>query len=491
MNIDIVKELVSRDISSVRWKIANAIRDGHKTDSAQDLLIATYAALTDGAASPDLPDTVKAEVSKYSDIAGSINDTIDRDDLLAFLLYAEYDDGLKMAEPSSSVSTLAANLLNICADDVCAELGNTHGVLVRDLFVRGVNTLYVTDAADVLTYLRADILGVTIKKYDRSVKYTKLIGITPIYSGKLDDSYTSMIDVIKSSDAESALFVPSGFTVDPSRFCVEFRKSILDKLTCVVTLPHGICQKSMVNTSLLVLGRDSDSVTMVDAREIYSGDRRNLYLSNLDISKILDASKYSTGISCISTNTEIAQSYYVISPSKYINIPEVKNAMKLIDFINQIYISKNIEDAKDCKNAVVIFGSRVLMYDPNEEYPKAAYVVDLDSEKLLAKYVYYFLTSPNGKAVRQSASTSVTGILRKSEIESLDIPVVPVAEQIAIIEKAEQLEKTISDAQLELDNLFSGIYSIRSPGWQSNHSHRALIDFVLTSFPVLSFCNVL
>lgn len=128
--------------------------------------------------------------------------------------------------------------------------------------------------------------------------------------------------------------------------------------------------------------------------------------------------------------------------------------MKLIDATVHMYYSAKLENAKSAKNAIYFVGKRVRLLDQDVELPRSAVVVDLNPEKILAKYAYYFFNSPIGNDVINHGGSGVTNILHHRDVENLDIPDMSIEEQQELITKADNLVHTIEDAQAELDRLF-------------------------------------
>lgn len=462
MDASIVMKLATYDVKSIARDLQKAVSDSVVSGEDYDFLFTAYLLIKfkdteiteDSIASLSVPDYTKSDLCKVIPLIDSIKNVVSDEELLAFFLYAEAPNSEKLLYPNSSVVSLSTELLKVGSKTSCCELGNTHGEFIREAYIRGVNEVAVTDNADALTYLRADVLGCTLTEFDESKKYDANLYITGQISANISESEHRIIRMLAESEANAVVFVPSAVTFTNAPDVVRTRNFISKSAASVIQMTAGICNYTHASTCLIVLGANSDSIRFVNAQDIYSGKHRDVYLADSDIKDIISAVNSDTDISVIVSCDDLTNTNYELLPSKYTNIPEVKNAMKLIDATVHMYYSAKLENAKSAKNAIYFVGKRVRLFDPDVELPRSAVVVDLNPEKILAKYAYYFFNSPIGNDVINHGGSGVTNILHHRDVENLDIPTMSIKEQQELITKADSLVNTIEEAQADLDSLF-------------------------------------
>ena len=281
-----------------------------------------------------------------------------------------------------------------------------------------------------------------------------LVYITGQISANISESEHRIIRMLAESEANAVVFVPSAVTFTNAPDVVWTRNFIYKYVASVIQMTAGICNYSHASICLIVLGANSDNIRFVNAQDIYSGKHRDVYLADSDIKDIIASANSDTEISVTVSCDELIKNNYELLPSTYTNVPEVKNAMKLIDATVQMYYSAKLENAKSAKNAIYFVGKRVRLFDPDVELQRSAVVVDLNPEKILAKYAYYFFNSPIGNDVINHGGSGAVNILHHRDVENLDIPAMSIEEQQELITKADNLVHTIEEAQADLDSLF-------------------------------------
>lgn len=130
----------------------------------------------------------------------------------------------------------------------------------------------------------------------------------------------------------------------------EFRKDLIRRglLEGVILLPQGMLNNSAVQTALIVIRSNNDTVNMVDATDFAVRGRRTNSFSKETIQKILEL--YYTGrthssLPAVSTNSvkvtikEIADNGYSFEPTRYILKERLQyiNEVKLSDFTSRIF----------------------------------------------------------------------------------------------------------------------------------------------------------
>ena len=182
----------------------------------------------------------------------------------------------------------------------------------------------------------------------------------------------------------------------------------------IIALPEKLYSNTAISSTLIVLSHGNKSVNFIDATGIFTPFRRVNQLSEENISKILNAVKKRSSISCTVKNDEIVANNYELYPRNYTEKrPVTVNAVPFSELISRITRGAQIKatelDSLVCENAT---DTRLLMLSDMSKgiiSEKLPYLSKLDK-----RYVKYcakdgnIILSKNGYPVK-TAVASISG----------------------------------------------------------------------------------
>lgn len=162
----------------------------------------------------------------------------------------------------------------------------------------------------------------------------------------------------------------------------------------------------------------------------------------------------------------------VHEPSRnVVGVMRTKNVQQELDLDDVVYIPKTLAKRQDqmirsgdtlisSANSWAIVGKCCWVPDLTEDYAIGGFITGIRviSEHLDARYLYRWLSSPRTQAVLRSTANQTTNIanLNLRRCEALEVPLPPIVEQrriAAILDQADALRATRSQAMKMLDNL--------------------------------------
>lgn len=290
------------------------------------------------------------------------------------------------------------------------------------------------------------------------------------------------------------------------------------RVEAIITLPERMYRGTTLSISLIVLSQHNTSIKMVDARKLGTSINRKLVeLSNQDIDTIMNALGKNSEISRDVSLDELAKNYYNWLPSRYLMMDKVQvnNGASLKDLAISFHrgnpkIHRDLKDLKsdeptECQyllaqdiqdNRVVdslqyikpidetlyrtealktgdLLVTRIAPFKvavvPDVKQQKIfvngnIYFITLDKEKVNPIYAMLYLNSAQGKLALNALSPGgVLSSLSLKDLESIQIPMIPMAEQEkiatkyqALITELDALKKQEDDIQDEISQLLEG-----------------------------------
>lgn len=465
MTVEKLNSLRQHDVSKIQCKLADKVRGRVKPYDVETLLVAAYLALRadrNNSVSSDifskfdeeLRERIEKDLSLYEEIAKAMNEAVSKDELLSFFLLGEYMDTDRNIEPQACVCRLIARLLDVQETDSVAEIGNTHGAFIVEAAGCGIRAVY-GNSFDTVARLRADMLGVQLRAVEQDKVYDKSVIIHPIYDNKHADTvYDEIVHDAKLSKT-SAVFVLNGFTFSTKRSDVERRKQIFGRVKDVIELPVGMCKRSMVNTSIMMIGDVSQEIRLIDAKNVYSGDGKYRYLSDGDVESIYNMVYSDAEPTKTMDKSEIDQDKCIILPSYYYNTTAGRPMLNVSETAVSVYGRRDLLNLDKYENGLVFSRRGISVLTEETDISMASLVVLLDKSKLLAEYAALFFDTKAGQDIIRSISyTSTMPMWTKSMLEMISVPEISIEDQKKTIAKANALKETIDDATNKLNSLF-------------------------------------
>ena len=367
MNIDELQKLRNINISKVRYDLMTAYKD---IPSGLIYTIAYIIAKTGGKETENFNSFIEEyniEMQLYNilsqvrdkwDIVNEISKTCSADECKSFLLY---DDSLFLSEhfgvTPSSVSLLAAKLMNISAGKRVADLCTGTLSFIRQCISMGINCNYlgseISSQALNINMLRADILGnVTITSEDSlklSGKYDyvfchSVFGVKWKYyypdcghSASADWLFAQKCIELLNEGGKAVCIMTNGSTRNQCDLKMRERFINSGYIETIIALPGKIYSNTAIPSTLMVFSKGNKSVNFVDASDDFTPTRRVNILSDQNISQILSAVGRNTPISCVVPNEKIADNDYELYPENYTEKPtEVVNSVPFSELISRI-----------------------------------------------------------------------------------------------------------------------------------------------------------
>lgn len=137
-------------------------------------------------------------------------------------------------------------------------------------------------------------------------------------------------------DGKAVVIIPNGTA--SSSIEKQIRELIINAglIETVIELPQRLFIGTNVATTMLVLSKNNDKINFVDAKNIFTAERRNNVLTNENISTIVSAIGTKSDISDVVSVEEVIKAGSVLIASKYINSVVVENGVPFEQLIKKI-----------------------------------------------------------------------------------------------------------------------------------------------------------
>ena len=464
-------------------------------------------------------------------------------ELKSIILYTEDYVAPKVSQNFTtppSLTRLAVKLLDIKPNDMAADIGTGTGTFLREAFNAEPAAIYtgmdIDREAVSVAEVRAEVMGKNVTVVMQNVfhaeqlagKYEKIFANLPF--GLRLHNADGAEDYLKKSgvDAQSSKLVSSDWIYakavldclkdNGTAVCVMSNGSmysLADKpirthlvrsgnIKAVVSLPEKLFDYTAVPVSLVILGRGSGDVIMVDARNMCRRERRQNVITESDANNIADvlSGRLAGGVTV--SVEKLAANDFVLDPSKYEDgefnfksgwtLKEISSDLRrgaqftaaqldglvstepsqirylmlsniqdgMIEEDGLPYLSK-LEDKYDkfclkdgslviSKNGVP-FKSAVARVRNNEKILANGnlFILDLDKSQTEPYYVKAFLDSPVGEAAL--AALAQNGAIANISLEALKklrVPAADLKQQRAVAKKYETALAAIADMKAKL-----------------------------------------
>jgi len=287
----------------------------------------------------------------------------------------------------------------------------------------------------------------------------------------------------------------------------ELRKKLIEAgvIEGIVLLPANVFTNTGIQTTILIMSQNNESVRMVDASEMYSKGRRQHSLDQENVNEILQAYEKDTKVSRNISKKELGNNEYILNPQRYISAAiVVEEGLNFGDLCKSIHrgamisskeldqlsseeetkyrylklqnISegvideslpylKNIEKEheKYClKNNNLIISKispfKVTMAKVAENESILAngnlYFIDINSEKVNPLFVMIFLQSEKGMAeLNRFAKGTAMKSISIQDLKKIQIPDIPRKEQDRIADEYELLNDELSILAKQIEKI--------------------------------------
>lgn len=288
----------------------------------------------------------------------------------------------------------------------------------------------------------------------------------------------------------------------------ENRQQVLEReqLQAVITLLPGALGSTLTVAALLILSNDNQGVRLVDTTKFArSGMRYTLSTEKID--QILTFLKQDAANSCFVSNEEMIKNNSSWLPKQYFTAKEepIKNGVRLRQAVISLqrgytirrqmleelvstqptpYRYLRLQDLQDgqiqdsmlyltelsreMQRAVISSGDLILTR--NEPFKAAVFTggseeqvvangnlfyLQLDNTQFLPVYVMLYLNSPQGqRQLENKAAGSIIQSLSRKELENVEIPLRPLAEQEAIVKQYEEYLNQLNELKKQENKIY-------------------------------------
>ena len=317
----------------------------------------------------------------------------------------------------------------------------------------------------------------------------------------------------QNAEGKTVVIVPLGTLFKMGKLS-KVRDKILEtkKLKSVIELPGGLFRNTAIAVAVLVFSSDNNTVRMVNAMDLGCKNGRQNVLSENDIKTIMERLEMDVeGHSISVTHDMIKAQESSWLPSRYTLADEMKveNGVTLGKTMKHLRIGNMLRPSelsamtsteptlyqylrvKDINDGTIECGSYIsnikgedkvaiihedeLLITRNSPFKVAVvpaltttiianhntYMIELDKKKLHPVYVMLYLQSNQGKKqLEYRATGDRISILSRIAINDIEIPMIPMDEQLKIVEQYQALKTELVELQKQEKALRSRIESI-------------------------------
>lgn len=481
-------------------------------------------------------------------------DKYDKDTLKAYILFGNSLNDKYGTEDSTpdSLCKLAYNLLRIKPQDSVADLGTGKGTFILNSWFECPDAYYYGNEINTgyysIAYIRSKLMGnkVSIIQEDmfkiKSEKkfYDKIFSNYPfgmrlkdLRSGldyleqaknhypditkatSSDWVYNSLIISSLKEDGTAAAIMTNGGTwnsIDKPIREYFVRKGLIKS---VIALPEKLFGNTAISTVMIVFSNGNNNIRLVDAREMYIKGRRQNFIDQSNLKKIIEFYTHDSDCSRNITFEELKDNDFVINPIRYFKDNQtVKNGVPFETIIKRItrgapcsanqldkmisnkptkyhylmlanikdgIIDKELPYLKDIdlkyekyclKDGDIIlskngfpYKTAVAQFDPERKILANGnlYIIELDKQKARPYYVKAFLESEQGISALNSISVGATiPNIAIEQLKKMMIPLVSLEKQkeiedsyLSTLDEIELLKFKIDKALGSLKRIFS------------------------------------
>ncbi|HHT82260.1 MAG TPA: N-6 DNA methylase [Acholeplasmataceae bacterium] len=344
----------------------------------------------------------------------------------------------------------------------------------------------------------------------------KLNSRTPLFASlnlasSLDWAFiTILMSSLKDDGVGIALAHPSTFS---SLNSLSFRKHFIDNgyIEAVISLPSGLLNTTLIGPVIYKLSHNNKSVKFIDAKHIYSEERRRKTYDLSDIEKIINLLDQENDYAVNVSNKEIINNNYRLNPNQYLVKFEYEKSAQLGDLtnikrgfmltanqldnytsldetnikyiktsdINDGIISNNMESLKDDINELynyLVKNNNILLSRSGIPFKVAIYqkdefdvfaqgnlfILEVNEKLIYPPYLQAFLHSDEGqKALKHIATDGIYSLLTINKLKEVLIPMYEYEKQVKIgnkyllnIERIKEIEHQKKQVILNIGNQF-------------------------------------
>ena len=468
---------------------------------------------------------------------------IDKDELLNYFFDADIDDIYRTPHINAGLSRLILHLLDIKDNNSVANFGFNYGIFELNGLLINQNAHFISSLCNErilnnITELKSKSCKKTFElrpnfdlfKIKNSLKFDRIFTFAPLglqakslknddFMGKIYSEHpiyrksnlAEWFYVLKTlhhlqKDGTAVVLLSNGATWNS--LDNQIRRDLIRQkvIKAVISLPEKVIRGTNCPTTLLVLKRNSPTISMIDASNIFVSTRRLNVFEDYEIDKILSLIDTNTKTSKVVSIEDMQKEDFVLNPIRYTDNQNLKNTIPLKDLlIAPLTRGKNInavslDIASTAKNKnynfltlsdicnghieenltaiadinlntnkyfvnnldIVISKSapfKTAVMDKSNLLSKTIasdnmYILKLDTTKIEPYYLKAFFESEEGqKELKKVSSGTTTHILTKEQLENLQIPMTSLAEQHKIANEYKQIENEIIDLKQKLDIL--------------------------------------
>jgi len=315
-------------------------------------------------------------INEYYTLISKLSDDIEKDLLLAVILYSEPLRFTRVDEGSTpdGLSKLAIQLLKIEKDDIVLDMGSgvnsylsyvQESTECRNLCGVEINVDYVL-IASIKNYVLGNhaniILGNVISENYSHLNANKVFSNMPLgmrlpdYKNSLrsNSKLRKIFDKAKRTVSGDwincmaayqnmqeggrtvALIANAGLWNGSDMW---LRRELIETgvVEGVIQLPERLLSNTSIPLTALILSHNNKHIKMVDASEIVTKGRRQNTLEDKDVNKIIEAYFTEQSISKIVSKEEIFSNEYILIPNRYLeNENEIPNGICLGELCKSI-----------------------------------------------------------------------------------------------------------------------------------------------------------
>lgn len=342
-------------------------------------------------------------------------------------------------------------------------------------------------ALDVPDYIRND------------VRFMERVGDIPARNNA-DWLFTLAALDSQNVTGKTVVIVPLGSLFRTGKL-IKVRDKVLatKKLESVIELPSGLFRNTAIAVAVLVFSSDNNTVRMVNATDLGSKNGRQNVLSENDIKTIMERLEVDVEGHSISVTHDMIkaqESSWLSSRYTLADEMKVENGVTLGSTMKHLRMGKMLRSSdldamtsteptpyqylrvKDINDGTIECGSYIFKIEGEDEIAvihegellitrnspfKVAvvptltttiianhntYVIELDKKKLHPVYVMLYLQSKQGmKQLEYRATGDRIYILSRNAVKELEIPMIPIDEQLKIAKQYQALKKELSKIQ--------------------------------------------
>ena len=463
--------------------------------------------------------------------------------LLDYFFEADIDDIYRQPHINANLSKLVLNLLDIKDNNTVANFGFNYGIFELNGLLINQNAHFISPLCNErilnnITELKSKSCKKTFElrpnfdlfKISNSLRFDRIFTFAPLglqakslqnndFMGKIYSEHpiyrksnlAEWFYVLKTlhhlhKDGTAVVLLSNGATWNS--LDNQIRRDLIRQkvIKAVISLPEKVIRGVSCPTTLLVLKRNSPTISMIDASNIFTSTRRLNVFEDYEINKILSLVDNNTTISKVATIEDMQKEDFTLNPIRYTNTSNFKNSVPLKDLLtapitrgksikavdldiastakhkNYNYLTlSNICDGHIDENLtaiadinlntdkyfvnnqdIVISKSgpfKTAIMDKSNILSKTIasdnmYILKLETAQINPYYLKAFFESEEGqKALKKVSSGTNTNILTKEQLENLQIPLISLAEQDKIANEYKQIEKEIISLKQKLEVL--------------------------------------